>query len=350
MSFKIKTPQEIQKKLEAEINSALEGADASLRYSVENILARMLTIVSFEMQGYIEYVSKQILVTTADNEWIDVHARKWGITRKPASVSIGVATFTGTDGTIIPAETIIQRADGIQYQTDADGIIAAGTVDLNITAIEAGANGNADAGALVNLISPIPGINGQGTISTATTAGTDVETDEALRARIHERIQNPPHGGADHDYIGWAKEVPGVTRAWVYPNQLGDGTVSVCFVMDDKDGSIIPDAAEVSLVTDHIDILRPTTSDVTVFAPAEKVINFEMTLNPNNVETQNAVIAEVKDLFRREAEHNGTVHLSRINEAISRASGEFDHQLTSPNADVTAVYGEIPVPGTFTWS
>ena len=63
-------------------------------------------------------------------------------------------------------------------------------------------------------------------------AGSDAETDESLRARVLRRIQKPPQGGAGYDYVAWALEVPGVTRAWVYPAEMGLGTVTVRFVRD----------------------------------------------------------------------------------------------------------------------
>jgi uncharacterized phage protein gp47/JayE len=62
--------------------------------------------------------------------------------------------------------------------------------------------------------------------------GSDIESIPDLRARLLERIQNPPSGGAAEDYVAWALEVPGVTRAWVYPKEMGAGTVTVRFVRD----------------------------------------------------------------------------------------------------------------------
>ena len=42
----------------------------------------------------------------------------------------------------------------------------------------------------------------------------------------------PPHGGNSSDYVTWALEVPGVTRAWVPPVPLIPGAVTVFFMMD----------------------------------------------------------------------------------------------------------------------
>ena len=56
--------------------------------------------------------------------------------------------------------------------------------------------------------------------------GADEQSDLLLLQRVLARLRQPPHGGADFDYIRWALEVPGVTRAWVYPLELGAGTWS----------------------------------------------------------------------------------------------------------------------------
>jgi uncharacterized phage protein gp47/JayE len=39
-----------------------------------------------------------------------------------------------------------------------------------------------------------------------------IETLDALYSRYLQRVQNPGHGGNAADYIGWALEVPGVTK------------------------------------------------------------------------------------------------------------------------------------------
>ena len=63
------------------------------------------------------------------------------------------------------------------------------------------------------------GVNGIG-------GGADVESDEDLRARVLFRKRNPPHSGSKSDYIAWALEVPGVTRAFVSPFKTQDGQIA----------------------------------------------------------------------------------------------------------------------------
>lgn len=280
---------------------------------------------------------------------LERHANWWGITRVAASAATGSVTVTGS-GTV-PAGTVLQRADGIEYSVDSETVISS-SGSVAVTCSTPGANGNAISGTNLSFVSPIGGLDSTATAGDLTT-GADVETDDALRARLRERVQQPPHGGALHDYIAWAKEVAGVTRVWPKANWLGAGTVGVFFVRD-NDVSIIPDAAEVQAVQDYIDTVRPVTADVTVIAPIEASQDMTISISPNDSTTQAAIEAELSDLFSRESNvedgnGSGTILISHIREAVSIAASENDHAMVSPTADITLSIGEIATLGTITF-
>lgn len=351
MPFERPSPSEIMQRLQAEMDAALPGADARLRHSVENVLARMITMSAHEMHGFLQWMARQIHPATADMEFLEFrHAELRGITRKPATTASGEVILTGVNGTIVEAGSIFKRADDAEYVLDADVTIAGGTGTGTVTASEAGADGNAVAESKLTLTSPVGGVQSVGLVGVdGLTGGNDIEDDDSLRARVIRRWQQPPQGGAKHDYVDWALEVPGVTRAWSYPLQLGDGTVQLIFVMDNKEDTIIPTAPEVATVQDYIDEKRPATADVFVSAPTPVALDFEVHLNPNTAAIQAAVTAELQDFIRREAEPGGELFLSRISEAISAASGEFAHVLVSPAANVVTAFGEISVLGDITF-
>lgn len=350
MPFKRPTPTEIQQRISAEIDIALTGADPRLRNSVENVIARVVTLASHEQFGYISWAALQILPDTAEAEFLERHANLWGITRKDATYATGSVVFTGTNATVIPAGTVLKRADGAEFTTNADVTITAGTATATVTASTAGAAGNTAEASKLTMAAPAAGVQTSVTVSApGLSAGADTESDDSLRARIIARIQKPPHGGAAHDYETWALEVSGVTRAWVYPEQLGVGTVEVMFVMDNKDGTIIPDATEVEAVQAYIDSQRPATADALVAAPTPVAVDFEVHIKPATLIIQNAIKAELEDFFKREAVPGGTLYLSRIDEAISTAAGEFSHILITPNASVVSAFGELSVLGDVTF-
>lgn len=157
------------------------------------------------------------------------------------------------------------------------------------------------------------------------TGGADIEDDDSLRTRLLERIQQPPQGGSASDYIAWAKEVPGVTRAWCYPGEMGDGTVSVRFVRDD-DANLIPDVNEVASVQAYIEEVRPTTAHLFVVAPIALPVAFQIQLVPASVSAKAAVEAGLRDLLLREAvpeggSGEGKILRTHLSEAISLAAG-----------------------------
>lgn len=354
MPFNRPTLSEIQQRLIAKVNAELQGADANIRFSPENVLASVIAMASHEMHGHISFLARQILVDTAEGEFIERHAQIWGIYRKAATASSGNVQFTGLNGSVVPQGSIVKRQDDVEYSVDDDIVIVGTDGAGTITALDEGAAGNSIIGTNISLVNPITGVESAGIViddgsGAGLTGGTNTETDESLQSRTKSRIQQPPHGGAGFDYIEWAKEISGVTRAWVYPNQYGLGTVGVSFVMDNKEAGIIPSAGEVEAVQTHIEALRPVTAEVSVFAPTLVAIDFEIDLNPNSVAVQTAIEAELNDLFLRESEPGKTILISHIREAISTATGEYDHVLVSPIADVAMSFGEMAELGTVTW-
>jgi uncharacterized phage protein gp47/JayE len=333
----------------ADIEARLPGAGARLRRTVLGVLARTHAGAVHGLYGHLDWVSRQVIYDTAEAEIMERWASIWGVARLAAAPAAGNVTFTGSDGSVIPAGTLLARADGVEFDTDAEVIIAAGTATTAVTAVIAGAAGDTLAGSTLGLVAPVAGVNSQATVAAGGLAqGTDAETDDGLRARLIDRIQQPPHGGASFDYVKWAKEVAGVTRAWVYAAELGLGTVTVRFVRDD-DASIIPDAGEVAAVQAYIDALRPVTAQVTVVAPVAVPLDFTIELLPSTQAIKDAVTAELQDLLRREAQPGGTLLLSHIREAVSIAAGETDHVLTVPAANVVSATGNISTFGVITW-
>jgi uncharacterized phage protein gp47/JayE len=176
----------------------------------------------------LNWISLQILPDKADSERMKRDARARGITPTPASYAEREVLFTGTDGIVIAAGKIMQAADGTEFAVDADGTIAGGTVTVAVTCKSAGTIGNVATGTKLTLISPIAGVNSEGTVqATGISDGSEEESAESLLSRYLLELQDPPEGGSDADYKKWARQVSGVTRVWVYRHWMGGGTVGV---------------------------------------------------------------------------------------------------------------------------
>jgi len=330
-------------------NTRLPGADSRLRRNTLDVTARARAGVAHGLYGALAD-NANFLPDTTDPErllrWVSIYQ----LTRKPAEAASGTAALAGDNGVVIEAGTVLVRADGVRFVVDADVTIAGGVASAALTAETAGAEAATVTGQLLTFLSPIAGVGATATVEApGIVGGLAQESLDALRARLLRRIGNPVRGGAESDYVIWATEVPGVTRAWVYANADGLGTVKVLFVCDGRD-DIIPDAGDITAVSAWIEARRPVTADVTVAAPIATALNFTFTsLTPATVAVKGAIDASLRDLIAREAVPGGTLLLSHIREAISAAAGEFDYVMSLPAANPTATAGHILTFGAITW-
>lgn len=338
-----------------DLGAGVAGVDPLLRRSLAKVLARVNAGGLHGLYGELDYLARQLFPDTAEEAYLDRWASIWKVLREQPTAAGGAVAFTGTAGLIVPAGTVLTRSDGVAFTVAADAALAGSpaTVTGTVTATATGSAGNTDAGSILTMQSPIAGIASSATVGAdGLGGGADVETDDGLRARLLDRIQQPPQGGASNDYVTWATGVAGVTRAWTLPKWLGAGTVGVTFVMDGR-ADIIPLGADVAAVQAAIEapFNRPVTADVTVFAPTAVPLNPQIHLNPDSTAARTAVTAELAALVARESTGaGGTLYLSQIREAIGAAAGVTDYTLISPTADVVTPAGQIVVPGTPTWS
>lgn len=352
MPFKRPTLAALIERIGADIASRFPGADARLRRSNLAVLTRVEAGVAHGLYGYADRIARQIIVDTADTEYLERWGSIWGVARRSAIAATGNVLFTGVAGTVVPVGVVLQRADGAEYETTLPAVISGlspPSALIPVKARMAGEAGNAGVNTALALAAQILGVSGSAYVDVnGLSSGAEVESDASLLQRVLTRIQQPPHGGADFDYVEWALEVPGVTRAWVYPLWMGAGTVGVFFVRD-SDVSVIPDAGEVAAVQAYIDARRPVTAEVFVQAPVPLVVDVELSVSPDTPAVRAAVAAELADVFRREAQPGRVIRRTHLSEAISLAAGEDDHTLVSPALDVVAAPGQMPQLGSVSW-
>jgi uncharacterized phage protein gp47/JayE len=328
------------------------GLSGLLPRSVLLALAYVVAGAVHLLYGYLDWLSRQQFPQTSDLDGLLQWADLRGVVRIPAQFATGTATFTGQVGTTFGPNVQLQRADGAVFRTRAPATVGSdGTVSTTVQAKVAGASSNSVSGTMLTLSSSIPGVSPSATIDPAGLAGgSDAESDDALRARVLEAWREPARGGSADDWIAWTREVAGVVGAWVYPQTPQVGAVTVTFTVDDASGGPIPNDAQVAAVLAHLQVNRPVTAQLFVFAPVALPVDVALHVDPSDAPTQAAVEAALEDLFKREAAPGGTILLSHLQEAISLADGEHDHVLSSPSADVVAPFGRLPVLGTVSFS
>jgi uncharacterized phage protein gp47/JayE len=349
MSFNRPTLSELIERGRADIESRLPGADTRLRHSLLDVLSRTHAGAASGLYGYVDFVARQIPFDTAEDEILARWASIWGVQRKAAVSSTGMLRFTGTNGSAIPAAVQLTRVDGGVYRTTAAGVIAGGEAIIAVESIDGGPGADMAEDGTLTLSSAVAGVNAVATVQApGLTGGAAEENDADLLARFLQRVRQPPEGGSRSDYERWALELPEVTRAWVYPAWMGIGTVGITFVLDDRE-DIFPGSADLLEMEVHLDVRKPVTAELVVFAPVPRPVDMIIRLTPNTGPVQDAVLAELDDMFARDSEPGGTLRLSRIREAISLAQGETFHDLELPSTDPVSGPGEMLTLGEVTF-
>jgi uncharacterized phage protein gp47/JayE len=344
------TLKEVRSLVRDNVRASLPGADASVPNSVLRVLSDAQGGLCHLTLQYIDWLSLQLLPDTAETEWLDRHGQIWLINsdgtkgRKQATFASGSATFTGIDGTIVPTGT--QLTGPVGYETTADVTIGTGPSETTVVALDPGIAGNMNTGDTLSLTTSVPNVDGFATVVTMD-GGVDTENDDDLRARILHRIQNPPMGGAQADYVTWALAVPGVTRAWAAPEQ-GIGTITVRFLMDhlraDDDGW--PTPTDVQTVHDYINKMRPVTvKDCYVLAPIKQFVDVTIqNLVPDSA--QGAVEASIREMLFEMAAPGQTIYAAWVSYAIMNAPGVQSFNLITTDDIVMPSLGHMAVMGT----
>jgi len=340
-----------------EVTAALSGA-ILLGNNVLRVMSDAMAGLCHLVLRYIDWLSKQLMPDTAETEWLDRHADIWlvnadgSIGRKVATLSTGTVEMTAVEVTVIPIGHQMSYIGGQVYE-----VVAQTTMEANeptpvpVRALDPGVAGNLPPGTELS-IDPLPDVSSSAVVIELR-GGTETENDIDLRARVLERIQQPPMGGDQEDYVHWALMVPGVTRAWCYPLEMGIGTVTVRFMMDElraEENDGFPLQEDINAVTDFLNHHRPVTvKDFFVVAPIRFPINLKIiNLTIDDTATRAAIEESIKEMFYIRAKPGQEIYRSWISEAISLTVNVDHFDLEYENTEMPS-NGYMPIVGTISY-
>lgn len=361
MPFARDTLEQLVDRVRGDMRGRLEVAGPLLRRAMVDVLGAVWGGAVHLANGYLDWLSRQLFADTSDDDTLLRQASLYGITPIPATFATGNVTITGTNGAVVGTDSVLKSDDGTTYPVTTGATISGGTATIAVTAAIAGAGGNQLVGVTLTFETSVPGVNATAAVTTGGTLGDgiaggfDQESVASVRNRYLLRLREPPQGGANQDYIEWALAAPGggATRAWVFPNELGLGTVVVRFVNDNA-VSIFPLSGQVTAVQTYENAQRPVTAAVTAAAPTNLAVAHTIHLVPDNGSTRAAVTAQLTDLFARlgqpgDGASAGTIPLSQIFTAVGIADGVTNFTVSVPSADVVPATGQLPTVGVITW-
>lgn len=318
-------------------------------------------------------------ILTASEEYLDLKVQEQGITRYPATYASRLGTFLTTDG--LPANvaigarfSTINAQDSVNFYVASvytvDGVVVPGSYIL--VCEELGTIGNNYDGNLI----PITNVQGlaEAKISTILIPARDVETDEELRTRFLQRLNNKSFGGNVADYDQAIRDIAGVGQLQVYPVWNGGGTVK-CSVISAEYETISEE-----FITQIQNMIDPTPQGtglgtapightVTITTPTEVPINIvaKVTLNSSYTvqQLQSSIETAIEDYLltlRKEwgvsnelNEYKISVYSARILMAILTVPGVAnvsDITINGSTQDLTllenAQVQQIPILGTVT--
>jgi len=354
--------------------SDLPNADGFLRRAVLRVLAWVQAGLAYLHYGYLDWISLQSTPFTSTGEYLEGWAAMapTPVLREAPTFASGPAAWPGVANTPLPGGTVCSRGDGVQYATTAAATVGGGgSVAVTVVALVAGSNGNTDSGTPLELGVSIGGINATGAATAAITGGADLETDGPLRTRMQESYAAPPHGGNQADFVTWALQVTGVTRAWCAPWIAGAGTVTVYFMMDvaeaayggfpqGTNGVAALETRDTAATGDQLAVanflyaLRAVTMLVYAVAPQASTQAFTLAgLSGISSAQQTQVSAALATLFLQKDSPLATTSIEQSDcaAAITAIGGLPSFAITTPSTwPITSAAGYLFTLGTVTYS
>ncbi|MFD2614504.1 baseplate J/gp47 family protein [Paenibacillus gansuensis] len=346
---------EILKTLLASVSDKVDKRPGSFAYDTLAPVAEQVA----DLLQEIETAKKERIIDNLSGDELTERVReRTGLTRKSATYAVGVVTLTGT-GTIHVGD-LFETEGEIQFEaTETKNIVNTGAV--NVRAVEAGSKGNIPAETITLFPVTLAGFT---SVSNAapTQDGFDEETDEDLIERYYERIRTPATSGNRAHYLNWAKEVPGVGGARVFPIWNGPNTVKVIVIDSDKKpaSNAIVNAVQQYLdpgMTGLGDGQAPAGAVVTASSALAKVINvsFTLSLTPGYTLSQATgnITDSLTDFLKQIAFTENIVSYARIGQSILSSEGVADYSnltINGGNVNIAISNTEVAVLGTVTIS
>lgn len=337
--FENRTPEIIK----AEILASLKESGTEIDTREGSYTNTLISQISYSLWKHSQLLAGLLPIVFPgpdSGEYLDKHAAQLGMVRQPGTKARAEVTFTGANGTVIPAGTAVYAPDsGLRYVTLDAVAISNGTAVAHVEAESIGADYNVPAGAISSMTVNLPGVNTLTNLKGAS-GGSDLESDTDLYTRIHDRLSLPITSGNSNHYIQWAKETAGVSYASCIPLWNGNGTVKVVIAGADK-GPV--DEEIRAICAAHIEEERPIGATVTVVS-VKKMEGY------STKDVTNQLTAAVSALLTSQT-FGQTVNIpySRFLACLLQCPGVADYSTFTVNGGTTAVSvvaEAVPMVGT----
>ena len=295
MTISSETPQQAVDSMTAAFAS-VTGVDPVFVSGDPTLAIFQAASIQFDyLQAVIQTVLALARAQTSTGADLDSWMAQFAFTRLPSTFAEGPVTFSANNPAVNPVNiqaatltngvysggTVIQVADGsIQYQvipnttlstynaTSNSYVLAAGQTSLTASAqaLVAGSAYNVSASALVQIASPLPGIDAV-TNGASITNGADPESDAAFRSRFVLYLATLAQATSAAILAAALSVQQGLQVSLVENQNPGGGTVMGAFTAFVDDGSGSPPSQLITNVFNAVNAARAFSVQPFVSAP-----------------------------------------------------------------------------------
>lgn len=303
----------------------------------------------FRLYGELNRVSTVVWPDETGGEYLDLHAKAVGLTRKLGAKAEVILQIAAEPGYVVPDGTAFLTETNLYFYTrETVTVPEEGEVKVLATAKEVGTEYNVSENSIVIRFTDDTRIE-KVTNPQAAAGGVAIESDRDFYNRIDRARKRPGTSGNRHHYEEWALEVPGVGNALCIPLWAGRGTVKV--IIADEHHNPVDDAVLLRC-TDHIEEQRPIGPTVTVVTTTPVKINVSATLELQSQVSVEIVKKKYEELLTAQLaeislEH-GRVIYNWLAGGIMSLEGVVDYTdllVNGEKEDIVLVQGEVPTLG-----
>ncbi len=280
--------------LYAQIKSALETElNITIPETGKSALRSFAKVQAGKLKAYylaIASVQKNIFADTADPESMGGTLERFGRVKLgrspfPAVAAQYTVLVSGTNGSIIPAQTTFKSDDtalspGRMFILD-DAFTLDGTNLITLRALEAGEISQLAVANTLTLTAPIALVNDTATVTAELIEPQEAETVEEYRGKILQAFRLEPQGGSGADYRLWAADVQSVAQSYPYVVAGNSNQINLyveATIADSTDGKGTPSTA-------ILDDVQESVEDPTVDRPGRKPLGvFQVNYLPVSIQ------------------------------------------------------------------
>lgn len=315
---------------------------------------RMKVLAEQVAEAYKAYaeLGAQVFPQTSTGEYLELHARTRGLSRKPPVSAAGVLRLKrevpAVHSITIPRGVVCATCTDpqIRFETIEEVVLPAGEteIDAPARAVTPGRQGNCAAGSIRVMATAAPGMSSVENPEPFT-GGVDGESDKALRARLLESYGHISNGTNRAFYYDLAMSNEKVVSANVLPRRRGRGTVDVVVDCAGDAADVVAELAAEYTVKKEVNV------DVQVSAAVAAVQNVSVAVQPEEGHSFEIVAEQCRAAiaaYLASLPVGAPLYLAHLGRMLLDVEGVANYRLSGLSADVIPAAHQVICPGTIT--